>query len=298
MGLRHLLHVKSSATASTSPYVGNPKMPTASDIEYGEIALNYLKGAESAFIKNSSNEIVKLNDVSTITSGTTKLGDVLDGHLNKIITSVTLNTVGQTITTSDSGASLALTVSASDGLTTDKNTIKHSSKAATTSGFVKVEFDTYGHVTSSTAVTDADINGLVGTRYVYVSGDTMTGKLNINNGGLAVSGATSLNGNVTVTGTVTSSGAMYSSDRRLKENINEISCDAIDKVSKVDLKSYNFIADENKTVKYGVIAQELEEVGLNELVGEHDGRKGVDYIAFLVLKIAQLEKEIEELKKK
>ena len=40
-----------------------------------------------------------------------------------------------------------------------------------------------------------------------------------------------------------------------------------------------------------------KKVGLNNLVVETDNKKGVDYISFLILKIAQLEKRIEELEK-
>ena len=37
---------------------GNPKLPDASSMDYGEIAVNYAAGAETLSIKNSSNEIV------------------------------------------------------------------------------------------------------------------------------------------------------------------------------------------------------------------------------------------------
>ena len=49
MAKRHLQHIK-SATAN--------KVPAASDLLYGEIAINYAKGSESIYIKNSDNEIV------------------------------------------------------------------------------------------------------------------------------------------------------------------------------------------------------------------------------------------------
>ena len=85
----------------------------------------------------------------------------------------------------------------------------------------------------------------------------------------------------------------------LKENIKNINKYDIATVADVDLKSYKFIDDETHRERYGVIAQDLESVGLEHLVvkGEN-GKKGVDYISFLILKIAQLEKEIEELKNK
>ena len=51
---KHVLHIKSSVVEAS----GQPKKPTASDLLYGEIAVNYGKGAESVMIKNSDDEIV------------------------------------------------------------------------------------------------------------------------------------------------------------------------------------------------------------------------------------------------
>ena len=133
-------------------------------------------------------------------------------------------------------------------------------------------------------------------KYVNVTGDTMTGNLTINNGGLTVTGATSINGGLTVTGTITATGAIYSSDRRLKSDIVSINENDINSIKNIDLKSYRFTNDKTNRERYGVIAQDLEENHLSNLVVEAEGKKGVDYVSFLILKIAQLEKEIEELK--
>ena len=99
-----------------------------------------------------------------------------------------------------------------------------------------------------------------------------------------------------VTGTITASGAIYSSDRNLKENIKSIDIDDINKVAAIDLKSFNFIDDESKTKVYGVIAQEVQEAGLDILVHQkEDGMLGVDYTSLLILKIAQLQKDNNNL---
>lgn len=96
--------------------------------------------------------------------------------------------------------------------------------------------------------------------------------------------------NVCVTGTITSSGAIYSSDRNLKENIMNVSREEINKASNVLAKSFNFKSDESKRKVYGVIAQDVQEVGLNELVHtDENGNLGVDYTSLLLLKIAYLE---------
>ena len=102
---------------------------------------------------------------------------------------------------------------------------------------------------------------------------------------------------VTVDGDITAVGAMYSSDKRLKENIKFILGDDLENAKKIDFKEFNFIADKSSQ-KVGVIAQELKENGLGKFTKQNDaGYLTVDYISLLCLKIAQLEKEIEELKK-
>jgi len=134
--------------------------------------------------------------------------------------------------------------------------------------------------------------------YVDNRGDTINDHLKVN-GTLEVTSTSSFGGNMSVTGTITASSAIYSSDKDLKENIKKINKYDIATVADVELKSYKFIDDETHRERYGVIAQDLESVGLEHLVvkGEN-GKKGVDYISFLILKIAQLEKEIEELRNK
>jgi hypothetical protein len=116
-----------------------------------------------------------------------------------------------------------------------------------------------------------------------------------------------------VTGTITASQAIYSSDRNLKENINFVEREDINKVKNIITKSFNFKDDDTKRKVYGVIAQEVQEVGLNELVHtKDDGTLAVDYTSLLILKtayledfcamlngrIVELEKEIKNLKDK
>jgi hypothetical protein len=55
---------------------------------------------------------------------------------------------------------------------------------------------------------------------------------------------------------------------------------------------------EDKTTKYGVIAQDIQEIGLNELVHEANGKLGVDYTSLMMLKIAYLEDTIKKLTEK
>lgn len=93
----------------------------------------------------------------------------------------------------------------------------------------------------------------------------------------------------------TSPSFFESSDERLKKNISQITEEDIEKVKNVELKSFNLKKDNSK--HFGVIAQDVEKVGLTELVdSDNDGMKSVNYTSFLILKIAELEKEIKQLK--
>ena len=124
----------------------------------------------------------------------------------------------------------------------------------------------------------------------------MTGTLKIASKTDGETNALEVNGPVSVSGDITATGAMYSSDKRLKENIESVSAEDIENVKNVDFKTFNFIS--NKTSqKIGVIAQELQDNGLGKLTATNDaGYLTVDYISLLCLKIAELEKEIKELK--
>lgn len=99
---------------------------------------------------------------------------------------------------------------------------------------------------------------------------------------------------IKTTRSVYASAFYENSDIRLKENVHSI--DQIDLLKKVDLVQFNFKNNQNK--KYGVIAQQLEQVGLNNLVYEHNGNKAVDYISLLVLETQRLRNEIKELKER
>ena len=133
----------------------------------------------------------------------------------------------------------------------------------------------------------ADFKGDPGTNANVTAGSNIA----VNNGQVSVVDAP------TFSGRVTASAFYESSDRSLKENITSVT--DTDKVANVDFKEFNYIADDSKTKKYGVIAQELEELGLNNLVQENsDGKKSVDYNSLLCLKVAELTKELDELKAK
>ena len=140
---------------------------------------------------------------------------------------------------------------------------------------------------------------------------TINGNFSLNVPNLNISANTFIKGDVCITGTVTATGAIYSSDRNLKENIKFVEREDINKVKNIFTKSFNFKDDDTKRKVYGVIAQEVQDAGLNELVHtKDDGTLAVDYTSLLILKaayledfcamlngrIVELEKEIKNLK--
>ena len=90
-----------------------------------------------------------------------------------------------------------------------------------------------------------------------------------------------------------------SSDRNLKENIKVVDNNKCIFAHNVDVKSFNFKDDANKNIMYGVIAQEVQDSNLNELVyTKEDGHLAVDYTSLMILKIKYLEDLCALLNKK
>lgn len=117
---------------------------------------------------------------------------------------------------------------------------------------------------------------------------------------LSTSGGT-VNGNLTVTGQIVSNGDVTAfSDRELKENIQPLKDNFLDKLQ---VYSYNYIGE--KDIRYGVIAQELQEFYPNlvlETDREVNGRKVLavrdrDIIYLLLDAYQKLSKRVSELER-
>lgn len=106
--------------------------------------------------------------------------------------------------------------------------------------------------------------------------------------------------NLCVSGTVTARQGMYtSSDISRKDNIKYLDPKDISLASRVNLKEFTYKDDPSGRKVYGVIAQDVEAIGLNNLVHyDEDGVRAVDYTGLLLLKLAALENEIAVLKHK
>ena len=76
--------------------------------------------------------------------------------------------------------------------------------------------------------------------------------------------------------TISAAGIFSISDIRTKENIIEID-NALDKVLQVNPVEYNFIKDPTEQLRYGVIAQQLEEIFPTMVRTNATGYKSVNY---------------------
>jgi hypothetical protein len=97
------------------------------------------------------------------------------------------------------------------------------------------------------------------------------------------------------------------SDISLKENICDLTKSFCDNILNLIPKKYNFINDENKKKRYGIIAQELEEffpeLVTNTEIEDIDNNvkliKTVNYlelIPIMIVKMKNMQNEIDELK--
>jgi len=148
-----------------------------------------------------------------------------------------------------------------------------------------------GHGTDNTATKTLAILGMCA---VDDNGDGNTRKIEMwAEGGLRINAhfiGVQIHGPVTVSGTL-----VHHSDKRLKENIKNITQNEKDKILQLVPKTYNFIDDTKKTKHYGIIAQEVELI-YPELVktDKTNGMKSLNYIELIPLLLEQI-KELKNL---
>ena len=102
---------------------------------------------------------------------------------------------------------------------------------------------------------------------------------------------------ISVSGTISCNEILAESDIRLKNDVRNLNTeDCLNVVSQLDPKRYRFLG--SSKVRYGVIAQEIEQV-LPELVTYTEGRAAVNYlelIPFLIGSIKDLKNQVDCLK--
>ena len=259
--------------------------------------------AGKVFIGSQSNHPVGLiqgsSEYATLESGTFTVGAtsaVFSGTVTGSTSAVFSGTVtGSALTTSGAVSAGSLTIN-SKSLTLSGNTTIGSSTdtvAFVTSGNTSVTLPTSG-----TLLTDS-VTTLSSLTSVGILTNLQTTSLGV---GTAASGTS---GEIRATNNIT---AYYSSDSRLKENVNLIE-DALGKLSKINGVSFDWTDDyinhhggEDgffiRKHDVGVIAQEIKEV-LPEVVAQReDGYLAVKYdriIPLLIQAIKELQEKVETL---
>lgn len=111
--------------------------------------------------------------------------------------------------------------------------------------------------------------------------------------------------NLRVSGNINYSGSLGSSDARLKKNVKDLSSSIIEALCRIKIRQFTWKTDLKNTLHVGVLAQDIEKefdvsgiknTGIYKI--DNEGMYSVDYTAFLLARIAGLEKEINEIKHK
>lgn len=193
------------------------------------------------------------------------------------VSATTINVTGATTVDGTFSASTSVTTPLLSATTISADVIH------TESGLENPLSWSYGSVTNATAGS-YNASGATGFTIPKTISDVSNGVVTSNASGLNVNG------------TITATGAIYSSDINLKENVQNVDYPTYANANGVAIRKFNFRNDESKRTMYGVIAQEVEIAGLEDIVVvKEDGFKGVDYTALSLLKIAYLENKVKEL---
>ena len=113
----------------------------------------------------------------------------------------------------------------------------------------------------------------------------------VNSQGFAKGSFVPTSGNSTISGTLTATDFIASSDERLKDDISPMPIGLID-----DIKPVQWTWKDSGKRSAGVIAQQLQEIGLDDFVTEgEDGMLGVNYnalVSVLLAEVISLKKEL------
>lgn len=298
---RHMITFSSGATSGFSSQTYDPGNDCANSAETINIptAVSHLNRGKLTIQKNGTNvdtfdpaidntiNITVPTDASGITTG--KLTFTHNGYSGTYDakTDVTFNTPHS-----------ALTISYGENVKCESSSDTYNTSAAKT---VKIPTQV-SHIGRETI----DFSAGTFTAKSYDPGNSCSGKTTVN---VPTSiehleewsqNCFTIDNNLCVTGNITATGGVFStSDERKKEDIEFIVQDDKLKVRNIPLKSFKFKDDNTKRKVYGIIAQEAEAAGLDEIVHtDEQGMKSVDYTSFLILRIAYLEKMIGHMHSK
>ncbi len=152
-------------------------------------------------------------------------------------------------------------------------------------------------VNAAAAIDGSKISPDFGAQNIQTTGTLNTGTATVSS--LVVSDLSGANDSYTGDGavnsfTISATGAFSSSDKRLKENIEEIP-GALQRITQVEGKSYLFKNDDQDQIHYGVIAQDIRSIFPNLVKENEQGYLSVNYMELIPVLIEALKAQQETI---
>ncbi len=278
---------KSIVVNGTGNLTGN--LTAANFIRNGGTASQFLK-ANGSVDSTSYNPTIGTNsDIDTSSAQVINVISLTNGVITAPITTRNLTPANIGAQPTITGGATTIT---SSNLTADRALISSSTgKVAVSSTITSTEL---GYLNGATSNIQSQISQNLDLIDDKGEIQTIATSSPLSGGGSSGTVTISISSSPSFSGNVTAANFVLSSDIRLKENIKPITNNEIDSV---ELKEFNFISDESKRKRYGVIAQELEKIHPEMVYTNDEGFKEVGYIEFLIKKVHSLENRIIELEK-
>jgi len=282
-----------SVTGSTIMLLGTDTTDTAFQIQNDSAApILTVLGSGITQINNNTQSTASSNGCLVLTGGLGVARDVFvagDHNANSYTATADIN-IGSDFTMVHGAADTTIT-SATGDLTFDNTSV-------TGSTIMLLGTDTTDTAFQIQNDSAAPILTVLGSGITQINNNTQSTASS--NGCLVLTGGLGVARDVFVAGDHNANTYTATSDMVLKTNIKSIES-PLTTLNKIECFSYNWKTNPTGTIQYGVMAQQLESIGLGSIVNTNgQGFKGVNYnslIPFLIESIKILNDKIDNLNK-